>query len=72
MCKHKFHLQEHPSGLVFDDKFFLCEDCSTNTPEPEMTEWSQTIMRQSTSAMPISLWLIHEQNKNKQPFLKRK
>gem|GEM_PF-2994819 len=33
MCKQKFHLQEHQSGLVFDDKFFICEDCRTNTPD---------------------------------------
>jgi hypothetical protein len=34
--------------------------------------WSQSTMRQSTAAMPISLWLIQEQNKNKPPFSKRK
>lgn len=72
MCKHRFHLQEHQSGLVFDDKFFICEDCRTNKPEQDITEWSQSIMRQSTSAMPISLWLIQEQNKNKPIFSRRK
>jgi hypothetical protein len=72
MCKHKFHLQEHQSGLVFDDKFFICEDCRTNTPEPEIMEWSQSTMRSSASAMPISLWLIQEQNKDKPPFSRRK
>ena len=72
MCKHKFHLQEHQSGLVFDDKFFICEDCRTNTPEPEIIEWSQSTMRSSASAMPISLWLIQEQNKDKPPFSRRK
>lgn len=72
MCKQKFHLQEHQSGLVFDDKFFVCENCRTNTPEQEIKEWSQSTMRSSTSAMPISLWLIQEQNKDKLPFLRRK
>jgi len=72
MCKNKFHLQEHQSGLVFDDKFFICEDCRTNTPEPEIMEWSQSTMRSSASAMPISLWLIQEQNKDKPPFSRRK
>jgi hypothetical protein len=72
MCKQKFHLQEHQSGLVFDDKFFICEDCRTNTPEPEMQGWSQSTMRSPASAMPISLWLIQEQNKNKPPFSRRK
>jgi hypothetical protein len=71
MCKQKFHLQEHQSGLVFDDKFFICEDCRTNTPEQEIMDWSQSMMR-SSAAMPISLWLIQEQNKNKPPFSRRK
>lgn len=71
MCKQKFHLQEHQSGLVFDDKFFICEECRTNTPEQEIMEWSQSTMR-SSAAMPISLWLIQEQNKNKPPFSHRK
>jgi hypothetical protein len=72
MCKQKFHLQDHQSGLVFDDKFFICEDCRTNKPEQEIMGWSQSIMRSSASAMPISLWLIQEQNKNKPPFSRRK
>jgi hypothetical protein len=71
MCKQKFHLQDHQLGLVFDDKFFICEDCRTNTPEEDIIEWSQTTMRTSVAAMPISLWLIQEQNKNKQPFSRR-
>ena len=72
MCKQKFHLQDHQCGLVFDDKFFICEDCRTNTPEQDIMDWSQSTMHQSTSAMPISLWLIQEQNKNKPLFSKRK
>lgn len=72
MCKQRFHLQDHQCGLVFDDKFFICEDCRTNTPEDEILGWSQTTMQSSASAMPISLWLIQEQNKNKQPFSRRK
>jgi len=72
MCKNKFHLNENPSGLVFDDKFFICEDCRTHTPEHQIMEWTQTIMRQNCTGMPISLWLIQEQNKTKAPFsLKR-
>ncbi|MBN2600196.1 MAG: hypothetical protein JXA75_06615 [Candidatus Thermoplasmatota archaeon] len=72
MCKQKFHLQEHQSGLVFDDKFFVCENCRTNTSEQDIKEWSQSTMRGSAAAMPISLWLIQEQNKDKLPFSRRK
>jgi len=71
MCKNKFHLQEHQLGLVIDDKFFVCEDCRSHTPEHEIVEWSRSIMHCSGAAMPIALWLIQEQNKNKAPFSKR-
>jgi len=59
-------------GLVFNDKFFICEDCRTNTSDQEMMEWSQSIMRGPGVGMPISLWLINEQNKDKQPFIRHK
>jgi hypothetical protein len=35
-------------------------------------EWTQNVMRRPEVGMPISLWLIHEQNKDKQPFLRQK
>ncbi|PNX53335.1 MAG: hypothetical protein BV458_04895 [Thermoplasmata archaeon M9B2D] len=72
MCKQRFHLKDHQSGLVFDEKFFICEDCRTNKPEQDFIQWSQSTMRPSASAMPISLWLIQEQNKDKPPFSLRK
>ena len=72
MCKHKFHLDKHQMGLVFDDKLFICEDCRTNTSDQEIMEWTQSIMRRPEAGMPISLWLIHEQNKDKQPFFGQK
>jgi hypothetical protein len=72
MCKARFHLDEHQSGLVFDDRFFICEECRTHTPEKEIMEWTQSIMHRPSMGMPISLWLIHEQNKNKQLFSRRK
>lgn len=65
LCHTKFFLQENQHGLVFNDKFFICEDCNKHTTEGELTAWSQSIMRKPQSGMPISLWLIHEQNKDK-------
>jgi len=59
-------------GLVFDDKFFICADCRTNTSDQEIMEWTQSVMRQPGAGMPISLWLISEQNKDKQPFIRHK
>ena len=72
MCKQKFHLDEHQMGLVFDDKFFICGDCRTHTSDQDIKEWTQSVMRRSEVGMPISLWLINEQNKDKQPFIRHK
>ena len=72
MCKNKFHLNEHQTGLVFDDKFFICDDCRTHTSDQEFMEWTQSVMHRPEVGMPISLWMIHEQNKDKQPFFGQK
>ena len=71
MCKTKFHLNQHKTGLVFDDKIFICEQCTTTATDEDLLEWSHTIMRTSENGMPVALWLIHEQNKNKPMFTKK-
>ena len=66
LCNRKILLSENLSGLVFSDEHFLCEDCCTNEPEEDLTGWTKTVMQQdSTRGMPIALWLISEQNKDK-------
>ena len=72
VCKGVFHLHKHENGLVFDDRFFICQDCAKGSSEEELTEWCGTIMQSPTNGMPIALWLIHEQNKEKQPFSQKK
>ena len=72
ICHNKFHLHEHQSGLVFDDKIFICGDCQSNTPEDDIIEWSQSVMQKPGSGMPIGIWLVHEQNKNKPLFSQKK
>ena len=71
LCKTKFFLQENQHGLVFNDKFFICEDCHKHTSEDELNTWSRSIMRNPQNGMPISLWLIHEQNKGKDLYSTR-
>ena len=72
MCKTRFHLHEHEQGLVFGDKFFICQDCSENTSKEDLLNWTQTIMRTRKTGMPIALWLLHEENKDKLIFSKTK
>ena len=65
LCNRKIVLSENLSGLVFNDEHFLCEDCCEHNSEDELMNWTKTIMQDPTKGMPIALWLIHEQNKNK-------
>jgi hypothetical protein len=65
LCNRDIELNSNLSGLVFDDKHFLCEKCHGNHSEGELNDWIKTKMSDPKKGMPISLWLIHEQNKNK-------
>jgi len=61
ICSKKFHLHEHRSGTVIKDEHFICED---HTGE-EIKIFTKTVMQDRFNGMPIGLWLIHEQNKDK-------
>ncbi|UCH71428.1 MAG: hypothetical protein JSW62_03245 [Thermoplasmatales archaeon] len=65
LCSRKISLNENPSGLVFNDEHFVCEDCCANQSEEDMANWTKSVMQSPQNGMPIGLWLIHEQNKNK-------
>ena len=58
-------LDENPLGLVFRDRHFVCESCSSKHSKEEITKLTKTIMQSHHNGMPIALWLIHEQNKDK-------
>lgn len=65
VCSKKISLSEHPLGLVFEDKHFICEECNDKHSKENITKLSKTIMQSPDNGMPIALWLIHEQNKDK-------
>ncbi len=65
ICSKKINIDEHPRGLVFKDKHFVCQDCNKKHTPEEVTKLSKTVMQSPITGMPIALWLIHEQNKNK-------
>jgi hypothetical protein len=58
-------LKTNLSGLVYDDKHFLCEKCHDNYSDEKLYDLIKTKMKDPKKGMPISLWLIHEQNKDK-------
>jgi hypothetical protein len=65
ICSKKILLHEHLSGLVFRDEFFVCEECIGKHSLEEIQRFTKTIMQNPENGMPIGLWLIHEQNKDK-------
>ena len=65
LCNRNITINLNESGLVFDDKYFLCGECHETHSNEELDNWVKTIMNDPVKGMPISLWLIHEQNKNK-------
>ena len=65
LCSRRFVVTEHLSGLVFANEHFVCEDCCGKHSEEDLMNWSKTIMQDPIQGMPIAIWLIHEQNKNK-------
>ena len=65
ICSRKIILDENLNGLAFDDEHFLCESCAKNQSEEDIMKWTSTIMQNPTRGMPIALWIIHEENKDK-------
>jgi hypothetical protein len=65
VCSRKFSLHENPSGLVFKDELFVCGECSDRHKLEEIKCLTKTTMQDPYKGMPIGLWLIHEQNKDK-------
>ena len=58
-------LTDHPFGLVFEDEHFVCEDCCKEHSDEQIFSISKSVMKNPDKGMPIALWLIHEQNKDK-------
>jgi len=61
ICSRKFSLSRSPSGFVLNDEIFICDKHS----DDEVIEWTKSVMKNPDSGMPIGLWLIHENNKDK-------
>ena len=66
VCSKKISLDNNPLGLVFNDKLFVCEDCVDKHSTEELTKLTHSSMQSRDNGMPIAIWLIHEQNKDKE------
>jgi len=65
ICEKDFELQKNRLGLVVDDHHFICEDCNIQLTEDDREHLSVSVMHSEVKEMPIALWLIQEQNKDK-------
>ena len=65
MCNRRFDLNDNLSGLVFNNHHFLCQGCTHDLSDDNLDNWKKTVMQSPSKGMPIALWLIHEQNKDK-------
>jgi hypothetical protein len=65
ICCKDFRLHEHQSGIVIKDEHFICQECTDKHNDDEIKKLTKTIMQDRFNGMPIGLWLIHEQNKDK-------
>lgn len=69
VCNRDFELEDNKLGIVLDDELFVCEECHNHMDENEKQSlFDSTVMHAPRKEMPIALWLIQEQNKDK-PFM---
>ncbi len=68
ICEQDFNLKANRRGLVIDDHHFICESCNIHLTESDCQHLSTSVMHSEVKEMPIALWLIQEQNKDK-PFM---
>jgi hypothetical protein len=66
VCNKHFLPEEHRLGIVVGDHHFVCEPCAKKMENDPVSVHS--IMIDVTKEMPIALWLINEENKDK-PFM---
>lgn len=68
ICDQHFNLKTNRLGLVIDNDHFICESCNLHLNEQDREHLSVSVMHSEVKEMPIALWLIQEQNKDK-PFM---
>jgi hypothetical protein len=64
-CTNLINLNDNLSGLVFNNKHFVCKKCVESHSHEELDNWTKTVMQTNQKGMPIVLWLMHEKNKDK-------
>ncbi|HMA82791.1 MAG TPA: hypothetical protein VKP59_01025 [Candidatus Thermoplasmatota archaeon] len=68
ICERDFDLKNNRRGLVLDDHHFICESCNSELTDDDREHIPVSVMHSEIKEMPIALWLIQEQNRDK-PFM---
>lgn len=68
ICEKDFDLRNNRLGLVIDEDHFICEPCNKQLTDDDREHLPVSVMHSEIREMPIALWLIQEQNKDK-PFM---
>ena len=68
ICEKDFDLHHNRLGLVIDEHHFICESCNKELSDDDRENLPVSVMHSEVKEMPIALWLIQEQNKDK-PFM---
>jgi hypothetical protein len=68
ICEKDFNLLHNRLGLVIDEHHFICESCNKELTDDDREHLPVSVMQSDIKEMPIALWLIQEQNKDK-PFM---
>lgn len=68
ICEKDFDLRNNRLGLVLDEDHFICESCNKQLTDDDREHLPVSVMHSEVREMPIALWLIQEQNKDK-PFM---
>jgi len=63
ICNKHFHPEEHRLGMVVDDRHFVCESCTKKIEDDPVS--AHSIMVNVGKEMPIAIWLINQENKDK-------
>jgi len=64
ICNKNFHPIENRSGIVLDEDSFVCEKCAKKIQSDD-DYLCHSVMADTSKSMPIALWLIKEENKDK-------
>lgn len=64
-CKKEIFFDENLSGLVIFNKFFVCEECCTNTTNNDLSYWAEMKNAKLTDIKPIALWQMEEKHKTR-------